>query len=72
MLALIGTQADVTFSNYLERRPPLATDDPPTKRRKLTLCWGDWSKGVVTAQWVGVNQSNAVGGGGQIIVTFVT
>ncbi len=35
------------------------------------MCWGDWSKGVVIARWVGFDQSNDVGGG-WIIVTFVT
>ncbi len=38
--------------------------------RKLTVCLGDWLKGVVITRWVGADQSNGMGrGSGHKILT---
>ena len=39
----------------------------PAARCKPTVCWGDWSKGIIITQWVGVDQSNDAGGVGLLL-----
>ena len=57
----------VTFLNYLELRPPLATDDPPDQTEQHVVsgqCAGATGQRASSLHdWVGVNQSNDVGGG---------
>ena len=57
----------VTFLNYLELRPPLATDDTPDQTEQHVVsgqCAGATGQRATSLHdWVGVNQSNDVGGG---------